>query len=191
MMQNAGFVLVGGKSTRMGQDKALLPWHSQRLVEKVASTVAAVTGSVTLVGHPERYGSLGIFCLADRRPELGPLAGIEAALEAAQGEWNLIVGCDMPDINVDALRGLLDQADRTHASCVAVRDIAGQIHPLCAAYHVQCLPTITRSLDEGRLKLMNVLQELQAEYFPVPMELTNINTPEDWLRWQGRSPNEI
>lgn len=190
-MRTAGFVLVGGKSTRMGQDKALLPWHSQRLVEKVAAILAAVTGTATLVGRPERYANLGIPCLADHREALGPLAGIEAALEAKQAEWNLIVGCDMPDVNADVLRYLLDKAQQMHAPCVAAQDSTGQIHPLCAVYHVRCLPIVKKSLDEGRLKLMSVLEELQAEYLPVPIQLVNINTPEDWLRWQQRSSNEI
>jgi molybdopterin-guanine dinucleotide biosynthesis protein A len=190
-MRPAGFVLVGGKSMRMGQDKALLLWRSQRLVERVAATVATVAGTVTLVGRPERYAHLGLPCLADHRQELGPLAGIEAALEAGQGEWNLIAGCDMPDISVDILRELVNQADRTGASCIAAQDSTGQVHPLCAVYHACCLPVIQRSLDEGRLKLMNVLRELQAEYFPVPTKLININTPEDWLHWRQRSVNEI
>jgi molybdopterin-guanine dinucleotide biosynthesis protein A len=190
-MRTAGFVLVGGKSTRMGQDKALLLWRSRRLVENVAATVAAVTGTVTLVGRPEHYKSLSIPCLADSRHELGPLAGIEAALEAGQAEWNLIAGCDMPDISVDILHCLLDKARQTCASCVAARDITGQIHPLCAVYHARCLPAIKRSLDEGRLKLMNVLEDLQAEYVPVPIRLININTPEDWLHWRQLSSNEI
>ena len=171
----------------MGQDKALLPWHSQHLVEKIAATVAVVTGTVMLVGRPERYVHLKIPCLADRRHELGPLAGIEAALETGQGEWNLIVGCDMPDISVDVLRYLLDKASQTRAPYVAAQDIAGQIHPLCAIYHCRCLPVIKRSLDEGRLKLMNVLEDLQGEYVPVQTRLVNINTPEDWLRWRQLS----
>jgi molybdenum cofactor guanylyltransferase len=183
-MRAAGFVLVGGKSTRMGQDKALLLWRSQRLVETIAATVAAVTGTVTLIGRPERYVNLEIPCLSDHRHGLGPLAGIEAALETGRGEWNLIVGCDMPDVNADTLHSLLDQAEQTSRWCVAAQDVTGRIQPLCAAYHYRCLPIIKRSLDEGRLKLMNVLEELPAEYVPVQTKLVNINTPEDWLRWQ-------
>ena len=186
-MRTAGFVLVGGKSARMGQDKALLPWHSRHLVEKIAATVAAVAGTVMLVGRPERYVNLTIPCLADRRPELGPLAGIEAALETNQGEWNLIVGCDMPDVNENVLRDLLDKANGIQALCVAAQDITGQIHPLCAIYHGRCLPVIRKSLDAGRLKLMNVLQDLGAEYIPVQRRLVNINTPEDWLQWRQLS----
>ena len=190
-MRAAGFVLVGGKSTRMGQDKALLPWGSRRLVEKVAATVAAAAGTVTLVGRPERYANLGIPCLADCRHELGPLAGIEAALKMEQGEWNLIVGCDMPDISDPVLRCLLEKAGQTQASCVAARDSTGQIHPLCAVYHSRCLSVIKRSLDEGNLKLMNVLKDLQAEYIAVPIRLGNINTPKDWLHWRQLSSNEF
>jgi molybdenum cofactor guanylyltransferase len=186
-MQAAGFVLVGGKSARMGQDKALLLWRSQRLVEIIAATVASVTGTVTLVGRPERYLNLKIPCLSDHRHELGPLAGIEAALETGRGDWNLIVGCDMPDISADALRSVLDQADQTGALCVAAQDITGRIQPLCAAYHRRSLPIIRRSLDEGRLKLMSVLEDLQAEYVPVQTKLVNVNTPEDWLHWQQLS----
>lgn len=189
-MRTAGFVLVGGKSLRMGQDKALLPWRSRHLVEKVAGTVAAVTGNVMLVGHPERYKNLRYPCLADSRYELGPLAGIEAALETGRGEWNVIAGCDMPDISVDVLRCLLNKADQARASCVAARDITGQIHPLCAVYHSRCLPTIKKSLDEGRLRVMSVLEGLQTEYVPVQTRLININTPEDWLHWRQLSSNE-
>ncbi len=183
-MRTAGFVLVGGMSTRMGQDKALLPWRSRPLVEKIAAMVAAAAGSVTLVGRPERYGDLGISCLPDRRDQLGPLAGIEAALESMQAEWNLIAACDMPGLDSGALHCLLDKAVQTNASCVAARDVTGQIHPLCAVYHSRCLPLIKRALEEGRLKLMKVLEELGAEYVPVQTELANINTPEEWLRWR-------
>ena len=186
-MRAAGFVLVGGKSARMGQDKALLLWHSRHLVEKVAATVAAVTGTVTLVGQPERYRNLKIPCLPDGRHGLGPLAGIEAVLETGQGEWNLIIGCDMPGISIAVLRCLLDKAGQTSALCVAAQDITGQIHPLCAVYHRRCLPAVKQSLDTGRLKLMNVLEDLQAEHILVQTKLENINTPEDWLRWQQLS----
>ncbi len=183
-MRTAGFVLVGGMSTRMGQDKALLSWDSQYLVEKIAATVAAATGTVTLVGRPERYGHLNIPCIPDSRDGQGPLAGIEAALQSGQAEWNLIVSCDMPDISSAVLSFLLEKARETSASCVAAEDATGQIHPLCAVYHRRCLPIIRRSLAEGRLKLMKVLEDLGAEYLPVPTGLVNINTPEDWLCWR-------
>jgi molybdenum cofactor guanylyltransferase len=81
-MQSAGFVLVGGDSSRMGRDKALLPLKSGLLIDEVAGKVADACGTAALIGEPERYRHLGIDCLADLRPRMGPLAGIETALDS-------------------------------------------------------------------------------------------------------------
>ena len=82
----------------MGRDKALLPLRSDPLVKRIASEVAEAAGSVALVGEPQRYRHLGFTCLPDLSPGAGPLGGIETALESGRGEWNLIVACDMPDL---------------------------------------------------------------------------------------------
>ena len=79
-MRVAGFVLTGGLSSRMGQDKALLPMGSQTLCEHIADIVSTVASQVFLIGHPERYGHLKYKCIADLRPGLGPLSGLETAL---------------------------------------------------------------------------------------------------------------
>src|SRR4051794_11037884 len=102
-MQAAGFVLVGGHSSRMGCDKALLPLKSGLLIQEVTAKVTAAAGTVALVGEPERYRDLGLDCLPDLRSGMGPLAGIEAALESGRGELNLIVACDMPSLDTDWL----------------------------------------------------------------------------------------
>src|SRR5712691_8368629 len=95
----AGFVLVGGKSSRMGRDKANLPFEGRTLVERVAAAVADAAGSVTLVGPPGRYESLGLPVIADLEPDLGPLGGIHAALSATSAAWNLIAACDLPAVS--------------------------------------------------------------------------------------------
>src|SRR6058998_1400393 len=99
MDSRAGFVLVGGRSSRMGRDKACLPLQGRTLLEHVAAAVAAAAGSVTLVGSPERYQNLGFRVIADSLPGCGPLGGIHTALGASPADWNLIVACDMPGIS--------------------------------------------------------------------------------------------
>lgn len=183
-MQAAGLVLVGGRSSRMGQDKALLQWNSHLLVEEVAARVRDVAGNVALVGAPERYRELGFECVPDLRPGLGPLAGIEAALASGRGELNLIVACDMPGIETRWLRTLLECAEQSVALCTVLRDSAGIVHPLCAVYRRACLPSVRRFLDAHRLRAQDAIRELDAAIVEVDAELRNVNTREEWDAWR-------
>src|ERR1700733_7787412 len=76
----AAWILVGGRSSRMGTDKARADSGGRALALRVADQAAAVCGTVSLVGDPAKYGDLGLPVIADRFPGQGPLAGIEAAL---------------------------------------------------------------------------------------------------------------
>ena len=194
-MQAAGFVLVGGLSTRMGQDKALLfsGSHpgSHPLVTDVARQVGVAAGRVALVGKPERYRHLGLECLDDLRPDLGPLAGIETALMSHRGDLNLIVACDMPGLTAHLLQALLQRAAQTESLSVVTRDKTGVIHPLCAVYRTACLPVIARALEARRLRLMDVIEELKAIAFDTGEMIWNVNTPQDWNAWRdGRLSTE-
>jgi len=168
----------------MGRDKALLRCNSRPLVEDVAVKAASIAGSVTLIGRPERYSDLGFDCLPDLRSGLGPLAGIEAALDSGRGELNLVLACDMPGLERDWLSRLLSQARRTNALCLACRDESGMLHPLCAVYRSACLPFVRRALDARRLKLLDLLGELDAASLEIPHKISNLNTPREWAAWQ-------
>ncbi len=183
-MRAAGFVLVGGRSARMGRDKALLPWNSRLLIEDMAGTVAAAAGNVALVGESTRYKHLGIDSFRDLRPGLGPLAGIEAALESGRGEFNLILACDMPGVEIGWLSRLLLEAEESGAPCLATRDSGGKVHPLCAVYRSECLPAVQSALDRGRLKLLDLLKDLGAATLETRQTISNINTPEEWTAWR-------
>ena len=80
MIETAGFVLAGGRSSRMGRDKSLLELDGEALVARAARRVEAAAGCVAIVGHVGRHGHFGWPVVADLRPGEGPLAGIEAAL---------------------------------------------------------------------------------------------------------------
>ena len=123
-MQRSGFVLAGGGSSRMGRDKALLPYRGITLLEHLARTVQEAAGAVALVGDPVRYSSLGYPVYRDKFPGCGPLGGIYTALAVSSTDWNLIVACDMPGISVDVLRILLDSAPESGAGTQRTRLIA-------------------------------------------------------------------
>lgn len=183
-MRTAGFVLVGGQSSRMGRDKALLPWRSASLVEDVAVKVKTAAGSVHLLGDPARYVHLGFDCLPDRRPGLGPVAGLETALLSDLGELNLITACDIPGLQSTWLQALLSTAARSGARCTLLLDANGEKQPLCAVYRANCLPDVQSALEEGRLRLMDLVSRLNAQTVSIPSPLPNVNTPEEWSAWQ-------
>lgn len=168
----------------MGRDKALLPWHTASLVEDVAAKVEAAAGTVHLLGDPERYGHFGHGCLADRRPGLGPLAGIETALLSQFGELNLITACDIPGLQFTWLQQLMSAAAASGARCTLLLDSNGEKQPLCAVYHANCLPDVQRALEERRLRLMDLVHCLNAQTASIPSPLPNVNTPEEWSAWQ-------
>jgi molybdenum cofactor guanylyltransferase len=180
----AGFVLVGGRSSRMGRDKARLPWNSRLLVQEVANAVSTIAGNVALVGEPQRYRDLGIECLPDLRRGLGPLAGIEAALASGRGILNMIVACDMPGLEAHWLSRLLQTARETTADCVVARDIGGALHPLCAVYHQNGLPQIRQALEAGELRLLDLIEKLATATVEIDKTISNINTPEEWSSWE-------
>jgi molybdopterin-guanine dinucleotide biosynthesis protein A len=181
----AGFVLVGGNSSRMGRDKARLPFQGKTLVDHVASAVAEAAGSVTLVGAPERYETLGFRMLADQRTGAGPLAGIYTALAASPAAWNLIVACDMPGISAPFLRSLMAAAQSSDADCLLPAGPSGLPEPLCAAYHSRCLEAIGAALDRNVRKITDGLAGLRIANWRVDESnwLRNVNTPEEWTQY--------
>lgn len=175
-MPTGGFVLAGGASRRMRQDKALLDFHGQPLIESIAQTVEAVIGSVVIIGDPDRYRSLNRRVIPDHRTNCGPLAGIETGLMQSEVERNLFVACDMPGLTPDLLQRLLDSRP---APCVLPKTPDGRRHPLCAIWDRSLLPAVQASLDGGRLRVFDPLQDIDIEevYW---QDLSNTNTPEEW-----------
>lgn len=183
-MSVAGFVLTGGSSARMGRDKAMLPYGDGTLVEWVARIAQHAAGAVYLVGAPERYVHLGIPCLSERYAGCGPMSGIEAALR--QGvDWNLILACDMPGVDPEWLRGLVNTAVDGEKPAVVAAHGTGHLEPLCAVYHARLLPVFEAALAEGRYSIRKLLDTIDFTRFPVkqPEHVSNVNTAEEWARW--------
>jgi molybdenum cofactor guanylyltransferase len=177
----AGFVLTGGASSRMGRDKAALPFAGATLVEYVAGCVRAAASSVTLIGAPERYAGLGLPAFADRYPDCGPLGGVCTALETTSADWNLIVACDMPGVTPDFLETLLAAAEAAAADCLIPETSRG-LHPLCAVYHRRTAHAAHRQILRKSFKMHDFVACLPAVRFPAPAaQLENVNTPLEWI----------
>jgi len=180
-MRQAGFVLVGGRSSRMGRDKALLPYAGTTLAGHLAGVMKDAVGSVSLIGDPLRYGHLGFPVYPDRFPGAGPAGGIATALAAGLAEWNAVVACDMPDVSPEWLRTLLEIACKSTQKCVLSTQQDGAWEPLCGVYHASCLPVLEDAIRANRLKMKDLARELDALPISSPPGLfRNVNTPADW-----------
>lgn len=184
-MRHAGFVLAGGRSTRMGQDKALLAFHGQPLALHIANEVLAAAGEVTIIGNSLRHGGLGYPVVDDLEPALGPAGGLLTALTITDADWNLVVACDMPEVRGCDLAVLLQEAEACSGGCLVPREPAGRTHPLCAVYHRNCLPALTAAIHDKILKMQEIILRLRPAFTsaPDPSLFRNINTLEDWTRY--------
>ncbi len=179
----AAWILVGGRSSRMGRDKALAESNGRVLALRVADQALQVCGKVTLVGDPAIYAELGLPVIADRFPGKGPLAGIEAALANTSCETNLILACDMPSLGKDLLERLV--APDSESDCVLPRHDNGHVEPLCAVYQRRCHPVILAAIEAGIRKVTDALRPFAIRYIRVsdPAAFANLNTPDDWNRF--------
>ena len=175
-------MLVGGRSSRMGRDKALLPYRGGLLVEFVARAVKLAAGSAALVGSPGRIGPLGYPILPDIYPGEGPLGGILSVLQHNPADWSLIVACDMPEISAGFLSGLLDAAEREDADALIPAGPSGLLEPLCAVYHRRSREALYQAFSGGIRKVTAAFTGMRIAVFPVPelAPFQNVNTPEDW-----------
>lgn len=132
-----GYVLVGGKSTRMRRDKALLPWYHRRLFEHLAGLLQPHCGNVALLGA-DRPEFSGYRVLADAFPEMGPLGGILSALREPGEEWRLVLSCDTPLVGDALIQDLVASARGIAGSDVDIvlpETPDGGLQPLCALWH--------------------------------------------------------
>lgn len=181
------FVLAGGKSSRMGSDKAFLELAGRTLLARSLDLALAVTNDVRIVGDPEKFAAFGPV-VPDVYPARGPLGGIHAALSACPTDYNLILAVDLPFIELGFLQYLIAEAESTDAT-VTVPSAAGNLHPLCAVYRKPFLAVAERALAENRNKLDALFSEVAVRIIGEP-ELSaagfdakifrNLNTPEDW-----------
>jgi molybdenum cofactor guanylyltransferase len=181
MDSTAGFVLTGGRSSRMGRDKALLPIEGSLLVERTAERVCAAAGNVTLIGAPGRYTHLGLPVLPDLVQDGGPISGLHTALKTTHSDWNLVVACDMPSLTAGFLSDLLAAARQLGCACLAPQTDSG-LHPLCAVYHRRTGDAVESAIQHKRFKMHDLLKSLGAVSWPVPDAslLENVNTPLEW-----------
>ncbi|MGD0127337.1 MAG: molybdenum cofactor guanylyltransferase [Terriglobia bacterium] len=185
-----GFVLAGGKSSRMGQDKGLMRLGNQLLVLRAAEILLPFVHTVTLLAPPDRYGNLGFPVMADLWPNKGPLAALCTGLISSDAEWSVFLACDLPRVSRRFVEFLVRRVRATRSDAVVPRTPDGW-QPLCAAYHGRCRMAFEAAIRQDQLSIVELFDKIRPEAItPDEMatsglsaaEFVNVNTPEEWVR---------
>ncbi|WP_449620133.1 molybdenum cofactor guanylyltransferase [Robertmurraya sp. Marseille-Q9965] len=160
-METTGIILAGGKSSRMGTNKALLEINGKTVIEKICDELDSIVNNIIIVTNSfEEYQFLGRKMVEDTWREMGPLAGIHAGLSASETERNLIVACDMPFISAELGTILLGQLSVYDA---VVPNISSQLHPLFAAYRKDVKKEVEKALEKNKLRIRGIFQNLHVK----------------------------
>jgi molybdopterin-guanine dinucleotide biosynthesis protein A len=180
------FILAGGRSQRMGTDKAFLSYRNEPLIRGPIRVCQSVTTDVRIIGEPARYACFGLPVIPDSGESLGPLSGIHTALQHSAARFSSILACDMPLMPPEFFRLMLLKLPGPDAVVMRFND--GAVEPLCGIYSSTCLPVIEQNLTNGKLKVTDLLSQVVVEYI-TEEELhaqgmsrqifTNVNTPDD------------
>jgi molybdopterin-guanine dinucleotide biosynthesis protein A len=180
-------ILAGGKSRRMGRNKALLPFRGRPLVARVHETLQPLFEDIFLVTNdPGLFDFLPCPKIPDRVPGKGPISGVDAALRHSRNPYVLVVGCDTPFLFPSLLELL---AGKTEEADLVIPCGPHGPEPLCAVYGKECLPLIEESLRKGDFSLMALIGRLRTREIPAEevaavdpgfRSFMNINTPRDF-----------
>jgi molybdopterin-guanine dinucleotide biosynthesis protein A len=181
-----GFLLAGGRSSRMGADKAFLEFQGQTLLARTLAVIGHVCTRVAIVGDPAQFSSYGSV-VEDVYAGCGPLAGIHAALMRSSAEFNLMLAVDMPFVSEDLLSYLFSAAEESGAVVTVPRTGKG-FQPLCAVYRREFASAAELALRAGKYKIdaafgglsIRIIEEdeLKKAGFS-ERNFFNLNTPED------------
>lgn len=145
------FILAGGKSTRMGTDKAFVILDGRTLLARALDLARSVTSDVRIVGHAAKFAPFAPV-VEDIFPGCGPLGGIHAALRISSTDLNAILAVDVPFVPPALLQYLIKRS-RDAVATVTVAQSGGRLQPLCAVYRREFADVAEQALRTGRYKI--------------------------------------
>jgi molybdopterin-guanine dinucleotide biosynthesis protein A len=152
-MDAEGWVLAGGRSLRMGRDKAGVELCGKPLLSHMLEKLWALGVRARVAGLREPVDGIAGDVVADAHPDCGPLSGIETALSKSEAALVLVLGVDLPLLETEFLRWMLRRAETSGAMATIPR-LLGEPQPLCAVYRRELRRGVTDALDAGDYKVM-------------------------------------
>ncbi len=178
-------ILAGGKSERMGQNKALLRIGNERIIERLLREFECFSRVVISSAKKGIYEDLGVPVVYDENRDIGPIEGLRRVLSVAESEYVFICASDMPFLKKELLEYLASFISSDH-DCYVIADDE-HIQPLCAIYKKSLLPVIGELIKDGKYRIRELLDRVRTKYVSLRLScfdektVRNINTREDYL----------
>ena len=194
MNYTEAFILTGGRSSRMGTDKSLLPIEGQTFTGRIAETLLKLTDTVSVVG---RETDLRLPAVPDVYPQWGALGGLHAALTACKRDWAIVVACDLPFVTAELFLFLAEKR-MDHEAVVPIQEDK-RPQPLAALYRVEpCRQRATELIEAGRRRPLDLLEAVKTRWVSfaeirnldqAQRFFVNINTPSDYYEATRSGPD--
>mgnify|MGYP000857397867 FL=1 len=180
-----GVVLAGGKSTRMGRDKALVEVDGKPMIQHAIDVLLPQVKELIVIGDPRKYRRFHDDIIPDELEGLGPLGGIVTAMGHARYDHLLVLACDVPEVNAKLLEKIKFHFPMDGDALVPRHQ--DFVEPLVAGYDRRCAEPFTELLSKGVLRMTEALAAVRTHYLDVvpgqdgwPEDLfRNVNGPDD------------
>lgn len=175
-----GIILAGGKSSRMGTDKAMLLYKDKPFLQHIIDIVNEIVAEIIIVSNHKKHDSFGVRRIEDDIENAGPLAGVYSGLRTSKTKYNLVLSCDIPLINKEIILKLINNIDNAY-EVIQIKS-NNKAMPLVAIYKNECESTFLKFLQSGERRLQHVVNQCETKTITLNLEddlfVKNINAPE-------------
>ncbi len=185
-----GAIIAGGRSKRLGTDKALIYFKGKKLIEYAIELMQAFTNEIVISANKNKYTEYSFPVVPDNYPDLGPISGLEAVLKHSRTRKNMVVPCDTPFLSTELYETLINFSETYDA--VVPRTANGKTEPLIAVYSKDILPVISQQIKKHDYKLQHLLKAINTKFVLIDNKhnLSNINTISDLNNISDQSKKE-
>jgi molybdopterin-guanine dinucleotide biosynthesis protein A len=197
-MDAEGWVLAGGRSLRMGRDKARVELAGRSLLGRMLEKLEALGVRARVAGLREPVDGVTAEAIPDAHPDRGPLSGMETALGRSEAELVLVLGVDLPLLETEFLAWMLRRAETTGAMAT-IPQLLGEPQPLCAVYRRELVRGVRAALEAGDYKMTAAVERASPEGGIERFAVERVAATGAWgsrwpLHWQFmncNTPNEV
>lgn len=174
-------ILAGGKSSRMGTDKALLKYKGQTFIQILFYNLKNICSNIIISSNNPKVSIIGTKTISDEIKEIGPMGGIYTCLKNSDSDFNFIVSVDTPFVSSKLLMYIFHKSENFDISVVSFKN---KVHPLIGVYHKRILKLLSSEIQAGKYKIMEMIKKTKFQFIEIDgsfeKELLNINKPKDY-----------